>query len=1268
MKVLSRSLAAVLVLSACAERLPPRSTVQADAIAKSDLEGVWYFRQTVVGVPFTTGFTFIGEQGENELEKIRWDIQEHVLTARRTYEFVRGTERGEPSHGEPYLGAPVAAFRIVEHFDIVREYNPSTGEEYDRIVENQERKWFERKFIRVDWSQNLISSFQFLAGASEAGVSPIKQEPAPYYVSDPKDADAMRLERPAPDQPASYLEVTQKIIASPESVAIDGYEMPLCYLEYATRDCASQTIKIRNSFLRATWRDYEPWAYDDHAMDRFGYFTTARVTYNRQYGTTETGRVRLINRFNLWQRSLTDKTCRTDRDCSGGVGARCVTELFDAAVERDGSVVGRCSLPYAARNLEDPNDPSSPDLGPRKIVYHLNDSFPPELVDTARRIAEEYDQVFRATVKALTGREVGQVFVLCTNNPVREGDPAECGPPGTHARIGDLRYNLLYWVDEPTSAQLLGYGPSSHDPETGETISATAFVYGAMIDEYAAMARDVVRLVNGEIPTDQFIRGVDVKAWVQQTGSGQRSRTIRSQADVEAMADAMDFSWTSGLPRTPSMKKGSARAIRANVRERSAALARSSMLGADRGLAASRLARLQGTAFERLLANGEMLLARGMDPRLSPASVDLRQVAPLKLANPEVARYIRRARNRLASHAVDLAASFDDAVLGLAIQQKGRNPIEVWRALRAEIFRSTALHEIGHTLGLRHNFAGSYDALNYPKTYWDLRTANGSKQPRPRYLDPESKAELEGVVGENGLRAGIAEFQHASIMDYGAKFNSDFHGLGKYDRAAIKFGYGRLVEVFNQVKDAYLLGALQATVTFGEVQPLLVDCAGQSWISVHYTRLPQLVNLEDRSDVELSRVSRSILRPDCAFPDVVEHDDQKRLVVPYKFCSDELEGATPGCAAYDRGADVYEVARGLIDEYRSYYLFRNFKRDRLGFSPDGYIDELFIRYLDPLRSQMQFYALYRADFADAIPDGPNGFWRSPDGWGPFTVAVTEGFDLLGEILTTPEPGPYYRYTLDDGREAYLMDPYGDGPPAFTLSVPQARYFSTAWEYDSGYYWYERVAIVGSFLDKVAALAELTDPETYFLGKDLAADARQFAINYYRLFPRQLTDVFGATLTDRWDRLAPVYDGTRYVARPISQPITIPPAGTYPVDPQIGFSVQLYAATFGHALVSATFDQTFADSARVFLEGNGDGFTTSLPKVTFTDPKSGKVYAAVSYKQGVIETGIGARMIARANELAALAPNDPYAASALERYVQLLDVARSLSSVYANPVQ
>ena len=96
--------------------------------------------------------------------------------------------------------------------------------------------------------------------------------------------------------------------------------------------------------------------------------------------------------------------------------------------------------------------------------------------------------------------------------------------------------------------------------------------------------------------------------------------------------------------------------------------------------------------------------------------------------------------------------------------------------LRHPIFQSTAAHEIGHTLGLRHNFSGSYDALNYPSGYWALRD-DGSMAPRA--YDPMTSAERAGR---------IRELQYSTVMDYGNNFlSTDASGLGHYDFALEQF-------------------------------------------------------------------------------------------------------------------------------------------------------------------------------------------------------------------------------------------------------------------------------------------------------------------------------------------------------------------------------------------------------------------------------------------------------------------------------------------------
>ncbi len=45
---------------------------------------------------------------------------------------------------------------------------------------------------------------------------------------------------------------------------------------------------------------------------------------------------------------------------------------------------------------------------------------------------------------------------------------------------------------------------------------------------------------------------------------------------------------------------------------------------------------------------------------------------------------------------------------------------EISKHVRQQVWLATATHEMGHTLNLRHNFQGSFDAVNYFDEYWDI--------------------------------------------------------------------------------------------------------------------------------------------------------------------------------------------------------------------------------------------------------------------------------------------------------------------------------------------------------------------------------------------------------------------------------------------------------------------------------------------------------------------------------------------------------------------
>src|SRR5215467_5912626 len=87
---------------------------------------VFYYRQTFVGVPVTTSFSFEGMQGP--LEKVRFKITPTQLIGYRSYDYIPGSQN-DFTGGANNEDSPLVAFKIISHFDVKREYNPATGEQ-----------------------------------------------------------------------------------------------------------------------------------------------------------------------------------------------------------------------------------------------------------------------------------------------------------------------------------------------------------------------------------------------------------------------------------------------------------------------------------------------------------------------------------------------------------------------------------------------------------------------------------------------------------------------------------------------------------------------------------------------------------------------------------------------------------------------------------------------------------------------------------------------------------------------------------------------------------------------------------------------------------------------------------------------------------------------------------------------------------------------------------------------------------------------------------
>ncbi|MCB9645385.1 MAG: hypothetical protein H6730_02105 [Deltaproteobacteria bacterium] len=398
----------------------------------------FYYNQTVIDVPATSDVAFVGDTNFQVTNRVVFDIQEDMLYVYRAFPWIEAAKDGQGNGGDEQTrpgstgptGAPIAIFPIKSHFDVQRQYNPATGEQTNVIEENtSDRPWYQREYMRVDWSDNRVGDINFTMSTVKGAASRVV----------PQDDDSRDLGKERTQIGPDYIDFVQHVALEastvPGSEAWFGYPIPTCWLYSKMHtDCQGGVVKVRNSFARVQPSNYRPAEYSDTRLNKFGAFRTERYTYDDEYGVVEPTVKRLANRWNILK-----------------PGADCYQP--------------EAELPYGTCKASDL----------RTIVYHVAEEHPAHLKDAALALSDAWDAVFKRAVADATNLTeadlAGSRLVrVCVNNPVLEGDPAECGEPGLNPQIGDIRYSFIYYVPEEHESSPLGFGPTNVDPTTGEIL------------------------------------------------------------------------------------------------------------------------------------------------------------------------------------------------------------------------------------------------------------------------------------------------------------------------------------------------------------------------------------------------------------------------------------------------------------------------------------------------------------------------------------------------------------------------------------------------------------------------------------------------------------------------------------------------------------------------------------------------------------------------------------------------------------------------------
>ncbi len=1267
------ALAAAVAVAGCATYQEERDTTQPGKLQKAAFaDGPWYTLRTVIDSPYEASFTFIGEAGT--MEKIQWDIQEDYLYAYRTYEFVTGTDGARKEQdGNSFRGEPVAAYKIQSHFDLWHQYNAVTGEELPVLYEAQERPWYEREYFRVDWSTNHVASFNFMGSEICEVTGLITKDPVAYAPSKPGDplqvyygqrsgngwSNHYDLTTTHELDTVDYIDVVNREFVHVNIAALFGnlsYADAQGCLGYPTMPLGGDMqVTYRQSFMKMDkdrHAQFEPVYYPDPAFERYGYFRDERYTYDRDRGTTDFLGYQM-HRWNIWERT-------------------------NDGVDEAGNLI---KIPMADREI-------------RPITYYINREAP----EVFRTIAkthlgkESWNRAFAAALKAANHNRMAG---LDPNTSPADSLPTvfqvvdvdySCGPNGDLAcqQLGDLRYSFTYYVDRPSLGSPLGYGPSFSDPETGEIVMAVANFYGAALDTSRGYIGDLYDLIKGNITETDVMTGENIRQYFENAGSAVLPPTfpqINLDASIRTDVNAANGRAQLAPPKLSPELLELKHKLDLMKRDPAARTSPYSMKS------------LAGTPLEKLLVEADHRTAVMGFPSTEQMSEEmLEQISPFRNGGM-IYQYqkqldfwsrgggTRELRAGAAKQGcviradlfndVSMAKIIDDAEAALMerglddvagtgdeLASPGKDDVVDWIILHT--FRGVEEHEVGHTLGLRHNFEGTADEENYHDEYWDIVAAH--PEPQLGDFDENNDDQLDDVefqryrdekltVKRAREAAGVDFYTYSSIMDYSMHFfYNDVKGIGKYDHAAIKFGYTNQVEVYedannkgahkeNRVHVPYFMG--------GNICEAATDCTEPSFtvngrtykqqcrIGLSHEETPAQVGngiaIQTKEELDAIRAEHpTVTKGVCSsvYTELAlgEYDGWAvgQQVAPvaepsHRFCSDERVTDRPFCSRYDEGKTAVEIVENTIEEYQRNYIFTNFRRYRLNFEPYFYFSRIMGRYFTPIGKiyQSLLYQLYYTP----------GFQTDPDtGMTDFIQASIIGLNFFGQVLATPDIGSYRNWReadptpgdpSDDRFYSALLEEdwrYGevyDDQAEMYVPLGVGKHLWT--ELEQGYYGaIQRYARMGTYWDKILAIEALSTRDWGFP----QANDETYPINFYDGFKPELLAIFRGMATDDAMEYGPLvktdagrgntvsqikyrnYWTGRFfdsdaegfgltVKAPVNDPAADAAAGWRPLDPGGSVVLRLYSVIYALSYFPVFYDNTFPGYVQLATFGQVD---------------------------------------------------------------------------------
>ncbi|WP_104400763.1 zinc-dependent metalloprotease [Vibrio penaeicida] len=444
------------------------------------------------------------------------------------------------------------------------------------------------------------------------------------------------------------------------------------------------------------------------------------------------------------------------------------------------------------------------------------------------------------------------------------------------AKVGDIRTNVIHIVPEASQAGLLGFGPSTANPLTGEIVSAYTIMYPGVSKMGVSSGWDeLARLYNkNQLAQPYESEGMSAGAVASNASYiGSHLATVESE-DVTAVRS----------------------------------LARQSPAPVD-VLPSEDLPEYEQVDLDAELEKENKRLQYMMENNMYPA--ELSSISSKIVANKTDITELDFFEDGFFTNPQA------DAQFRTLKSWSDLSPVQrdaVTHSFTVHQYLTTLVHEIGHNIGLRHNFSGSFDHHNF-------------------YTKNQASAlNLKGISATS------------SIMDYTPSEINVHPAFGLYDRAALRFAYQRKVEVHPEIDENILT---RSEVNYAK--------------STAKYELLDLASYDDQKRKDLSE--RSALSELIYNSDLTQSGKELK---EYKFCTDGRGRATSesGCLVFDEGSSFEEITDSLIARYHRTFESRNSRKDRVEFNEND-------------RARSKYFSLHR-DFQRSnmiVDDYYRTYWR-----------------------------------------------------------------------------------------------------------------------------------------------------------------------------------------------------------------------------------------------------------------------------------------------------